>query len=137
MHVLEAAVDGGEADVSNLIQPAQGNAQASAQGGALSLAYGSRFSQAVVAANCVGGIGGTSAGRSAVLVRTDRLSGKTQNWDSPVEELVREGGEARNPLLLEGDAVVCYDSGVTTLRDVLRTIAEVVLPFSLLRWGRL
>lgn len=119
--------------VSNLIQPSQGNAQATASNGQLSLAYGARFSQAVVAANCVGGIHGTSAERAAVLVRTDRLKGTTQQWDARVEALMRGGTQDGNPLLLEGDAVACYDSHVTSVRDVFRAIADVLLPFSLLR----
>lgn len=119
--------------MSNLIQPAQSNAQATANGGQLSMAYGSRFGQAAVAGNCVGGIVGTSAGRSAVLVRTDRATGRTTTWDAPVEELMRDATEARNPLLMEGDAVACYDANVTTLRDVFRTLADVLSPLALFR----
>lgn len=122
--------------LSNLIQPAQSNAQATASGGALSLAYGSRFAQAAVAGNCVGGIGATSASRSAVLVRTDRVTGRTTTWDSPVEALIRDTTDARNPVLLEGDAVACYDSGTTGLRDVFRTLTDLLTPFALFRGVR-
>lgn len=119
--------------VSNLIQPSQSNAQATASNGQMSLAYGARFSQAVVAANCVGGINGTSADRTAVLVRTDRMQGTTQKWDNRVEALIRDGTHEGNPVLLEGDAVACYDSHSTSVRDVFKAIADVLLPFSLLR----
>lgn len=119
--------------VSNLVQPATGNAAAGVGGGTLSLAYGSRLSQAVVAGNCVGGIAGAGGARSAVLVRTDRRTGTTRHWDSPVEALVREGSDETNPVLLEGDAVACYDAAVTGMRDIFRTIADIVLPFSLWR----
>jgi polysaccharide export outer membrane protein len=119
--------------ISNLIQPAQSNAQATANGGSLSLAYGSRFSQAVVAANCVGGIVATSAHRSAVLVRTDRMSGTTRTWDNPVEDLIRDTDEQRNPVLLEGDALACYDSTMTSVRDVFKALADVLSPFAIFR----
>lgn len=121
---------------SNLIQPSQSNASATVSGGQLSLAYGSRFSQAAVAANCVGGVSATNAGRSAVLIRTDRLTGQTTTWDESVENLARQNSEARNPILMEGDAIACYDSGVTNLRDVFRTIADILLPYTLLQKGR-
>jgi polysaccharide export outer membrane protein len=119
--------------ISNLTQPSQSNAQATANGGMMAMAYGSRFSQAVVAANCVGGITSTSGQRAAVLVRTDRMTGVTHTWDESVESLIRDSNEARNPMLLEGDAVACYDSGVTSVRDVFRTITDVLMPFSLIR----
>jgi polysaccharide biosynthesis/export protein len=119
--------------ISNLIQPAQSNAQATAQGGSVSLQYGARFSQAAVAANCAGGIATTSASRNALLVRTDRLNGTTQHWERPIEVLLRKSRDEDNPVLLEGDAVTCYDSQVTSVRDVFRAIADVLLPFSLLR----
>jgi polysaccharide export outer membrane protein len=119
--------------MSNLIQPAQSNAQATVSGGQLSMAYGTRFGQAVVAGNCVGGIPGTSASRSAVLVRTDRITGRTTTWDSAVEDLIRDTSDARNPLLLEGDAVACYDSAITTVRDVFRTLSDVLNPFAIFR----
>lgn len=119
--------------ISNLTQPSQSNAQATANGGMMAMAYGSRFSQAVVAANCVGGMTPTSGQRAAVLVRTDRMTGVTHTWDESVESLIRDSNEARNPMLLEGDAVACYDSGVTSVRDVFRTITDVLMPFSLIR----
>jgi polysaccharide export outer membrane protein len=119
--------------VSNLIQPAASNSQATASGGQMSLAYGARFSQAVVAANCVGGIVPTSANRTAVLVRTDRASGRTLTWDAPVELIIRNPGATPNPLLQEGDAVACYDADVTGLRDVFRLLSEILNPFTLLK----
>jgi len=119
--------------ISNLIQPATSNAQATATGGQMSMAYGSRFSQAVVAANCVGGIVPTSASRTAVLVRTDAHSGRTTTWDAPVESIIRNPGATPNPLLQEGDAVACYDANVTGIRDVFRLFSEILSPFSLLK----
>lgn len=122
--------------VSNLIVPAESNTAATVGGGSMSFSYGSRFSQAVVAANCVGGISNTSAPRSAVLVRTDRVTGETRHWDSSVETLIRAASDANNPFLLEGDGVACYDSSVTGVRDVFKTLSDIFLPLAVLRGFR-
>lgn len=118
--------------VSNLTSPAFNNNASTMNNGSVSLPYGSRLSQAIIAANCVGGIGATNAGRHAMLVRTERLSGETRRWDAPVEALIEGSRETENPLLAEGDGVACYDSGVTTVRDVVRTLAEIILPWRVL-----
>ena len=119
--------------VSNLTQPAADNNASTVNMGGLSFAYGSRFSQAVVAANCAGGIRATSAGRKAVLVRTDRLTGEIRKWEGEIEQLLTPQSAEANPILLEGDAVVCYDSTVTNIRDVFRTIFDIVLPIGIWR----
>ena len=121
--------------ISNLIQPAQSNAQATAANGSISMLYGSRFSQAVVAGNCVGGIFPTSSERAAVLVRTDRQSGATSTIDMPIERLIRSPLDETNPILLEGDAVACYDSKVTGVRDVFRALSDLLSPISILLRG--
>jgi polysaccharide biosynthesis/export protein len=117
--------------VSNLIQP--NNQGITVNAGSVPVVYGTRFSQAVVAANCVGGLATTSGARSAVMVRTDRLNGSTRTWESPVEDLIRNSNDQRNPVLIEGDAVACYDSGVSNIRDVFRAITDVITPFSMFR----
>lgn len=119
--------------VSNLTSPAYNNNASTMNNGSVAMPYGSRLSQAIIAANCVGGIGMTNAGRHALLVRTDRLSGETRRWEAPVEALIEGSREAENPLLAEGDGVACYDSGVTTVRDVFRALAEIILPWRALR----
>lgn len=119
--------------VSNLTSPASNNNASTVDHGSLSLPFGSRFSQAVIAANCAGGTSPTNAGRSALLTRTDRISGKTQGWSADIEELLQSTEETPNPLLEEGDGLTCYDSPVTSVRDVFRAIADIVLPFRSLR----
>ena len=50
-----------------------------------------------------------------------------------VEALMRASGELMsNPYLLPNDAVACYDSDVTNLRDIARTLRDLVSPFALL-----
>jgi polysaccharide biosynthesis/export protein len=118
--------------LSNLTQPASSNASASIDKDSSAFVYGTRFSQAVMAANCVGG-SLQNAKRRAVLVRTDRLSGQTKAVDRPVEELLRsENNDETNPFLMPDDGVACYDSATTNLRGVAQVLGDIFSPFSLL-----
>jgi polysaccharide export outer membrane protein len=119
--------------ISNLTVPATGNAVAAIGRDATSFPYGSRFSQAVVSGNCAGGTLWANARRRAILVSTDPLSGKTRVLERPVEDLLRRSSSNDdNPYLMANDAVACYDSGFTNLRDVLGLIRDVVVPGALI-----
>lgn len=119
--------------ISNLTVPATGNAVSAIGRDATSFPYGSRFSQAVVSANCAGGTLWGNARRRAILVRTDSLSGETRVLERPVETLLRRSSsDADNPYLMANDAVACYDSGITNLRDVLGLIRDVAVPGALI-----
>lgn len=114
--------------LSNLTQPANtaGSRDAS------TFKYGSRLSQAVIAASCAGG-NASNAHRRAVLVRTERMTGKTQVVDRSIEELLRTSTEdSKNPLLLPDDGIACYDSKATNLKGVAETLSTIFSPFSLL-----
>lgn len=118
--------------LSNLTQPARGNAGASVDKDSSAFVYGSRFSQAVVAANCAGG-SRDNAKRRAVLVHTDRMTGQTKAIDRPVEQLLRAtNDDETNPFLMPDDGVACYDSATTNLRGVAQTLGDIFSPFSLL-----
>jgi polysaccharide biosynthesis/export protein len=117
--------------LSNLTQPASSNANAGAQN-ASSIKYGSRLSQAVIAANCAGG-SASNANRRVVLVRTDRMTGKTEYVDRQIEDLLRAStDDTKNPLLLPEDGIACYDSKSTNLKGVAETLSTIFSPFSLL-----
>ncbi|AFY27561.1 polysaccharide biosynthesis/export family protein [Cyanobium gracile] len=119
--------------LSNLTVPATGNAPSGISRDATSFTYGNRFSQAVVAANCAGGTRLTNAGRKAILVRTDESTGKTNFVERKVDSLLmNSANDADNPYLMPNDAVACYDSATTTVRDIIRSIAEIVTPAALL-----
>ncbi len=120
--------------ISNLTTPANSNSSAGvgSQSGGISMAYGSRFSQAVVAGNCAGGTRGINAERSAILIQTDQLTGKTKTLDRPVETILHKSNDEDNPLLMPNDGVACYDSSTTEARDLFRTLADVLNPFTLL-----
>ncbi|MEE2730649.1 MAG: polysaccharide biosynthesis/export family protein [Pseudomonadota bacterium] len=115
--------------MSNLIKPAESNSNAAVGRFSSNLPYGSRLLQAAVSANCVGGTQWTNAPRKVVLASNNPLTGQYQVIERSVEELMRQAhDETANPYLMPNDAVACYDSDVTNLRDVARTVMEVLVP---------
>lgn len=120
--------------LSNLSVPASSNAASAIGRDSTSFPYGSRFSQAVFSANCVGGTSPTNSPRRAVLVRTDRLSGQTIAIDRAVEDLIRNSqDQVANPFLMPQDSVACYDSTVTEVRSVLDLVGDILTPIRLIR----
>ena len=106
--------------ISNLTVPAASNAS-SAIGGheATNFPYGIRFLQALVSGNCVGGTQSTNASRFGVLISSNPITGQTEVIERRVEDLVRRADrEGYNPVILPNDAIACYDSPVTNLRDI-------------------
>lgn len=115
--------------LSNLIKPSESNSSASVDRFASSLPYGSRLLHAAVSANCVGGTQWTNAPRKVVLASNNPLTGQYQVIERSVEELMRQAhNDETNPYLMPNDAVACYDSDVTNIRDVARTVMEVLIP---------
>jgi polysaccharide biosynthesis/export protein len=98
------------------------------------VAYGSRFSQAVVAAQCAGGTRSTNANRRVTLIQTNRTTGQTEVFDRKVEDLLRNSNDTEiNPYLMPEDSIVCYDSAVTNTSGVLDFIGNILNPFRTLR----
>jgi polysaccharide export outer membrane protein len=119
--------------ISNLSRPAPSNAMSAIGKDSTSLPYGTRFSQALVTANCVGG-SAMNAGRSAVLMSRNPVTGQSVVISRPVEQLVRAANrDAMDPWLMPGDAIACYDSAAMNLRDVVSVISETVTPAVLLK----
>jgi polysaccharide export outer membrane protein len=120
--------------LSNLTTPASSNAQAAVGHDQTSLPYGTRFLQALVSANCVGGTQSTNADRRAVLISVNPASGESEVIERRVEALVRRTDrDDFNPVVLPGDAIACYDSPVTNLRDVAKAIGDITLLSTLTR----
>ena len=120
--------------VSNLTIPSTSNATSSINNmeEGITVPYGARFSQAVIATNCAGGTKPTNADRKAILVRVDRLTGETTHMERDVEDLLRDShNNDDNPLLMPRDGVACYDSTVTNVRDIFQTIGDIINPFNL------
>ncbi|WP_052713033.1 polysaccharide biosynthesis/export family protein [Pseudoalteromonas rubra] len=119
--------------MSNLIDSSMSNANAAIGRFSSNLPYGTRLLQAAISANCVGGKEYTNAPRRIVLVSNHPLTGKTQVIERSVEELMRKSYRDHiNPYVMPNDAIACYDSDITNLRDIARTLLDIVSPFSLL-----
>ncbi|XHX81124.1 MAG: polysaccharide biosynthesis/export family protein [Stenomitos frigidus ULC029] len=114
--------------LSNLTVPTTPNLRKGGQ--VTSLPYGTRLSQAAIAAGCAGGTKRTNARRRAVLVQTDRETGKTTITERSIEQLLkRSNNDTENPFLMPQDGVVCYDSTVTNLASIFRLITDIASPF--------
>ncbi|WNC70190.1 polysaccharide biosynthesis/export family protein [Thalassotalea nanhaiensis] len=119
--------------MSNLIAPAMSNSNAAVGRYSANVPYGTRLLQSAISANCVGGKQWTNAPRKVVLVSVNPLTKQTQVIERSIEELMRQSNrESINPYLMPNDAVACYDSDVTNLRDIANTIADFIIPFKLL-----
>ncbi len=120
--------------LSNLTTPASSNASSAVGRDQTSLPYGTRFLQALVSANCVGGTQTTNADRWAVLISNNPISGESEVIERRIEGLVRRSDrDGFNPVMLPGDAVACYDSAFTNLRDVLRSVGDIALSATVAR----
>ena len=116
---------------SNLTSPALNNAASNAQGAnfAGNVPYGTRFLQGLVQANCVGGTLGTNASRYGVLISRNPKSRETEVVQRSIEDLVRSPDrDMINPYLMPDDAIACYDSTVTEVKDVMTTLQTILNP---------
>ncbi|QUJ76569.1 polysaccharide biosynthesis/export family protein [Sulfitobacter albidus] len=114
--------------LSNLTQPAQNNAASAVGQTVRQVPYGSRYMQAVIDANCVGGARTTSANRSAVLFSRNPVTGVSVVIERNIENLLRRADrDDYDPYLLPGDAMACYDSTVTNLAEIGRVVGMMTL----------
>jgi protein involved in polysaccharide export with SLBB domain len=119
--------------MSNLIDSAQSNSAAGVGRYSTNLPYGTKLLQAAVSANCVGGKEWTNAPRKVMLASVNPITNQTQVIERSVEQLMRNvNRDDINPYVMPNDAIACYDSGVTNLRDVARTVVDLLTPFALL-----
>ena len=112
--------------MSNLTRSANNNAGAAIGEKTTSLPYGTRLLQGLVAANCVGG-SYMQSDRRAVLISRNRLNGRSVVIERDIEKLVREAHrDSLDPFLMPGDAIACYDSRWTNLREAIGMVSEAV-----------
>jgi polysaccharide export outer membrane protein len=111
------------------------NNDADGGGGEVStVVYGTRFSQAVVAARCAGGTVSTNANRRVALIQTNRLTGETKILEQEVEELLRNpNNQDVNPHLMPEDSVICYDSNRSDIQGTASFINSILSPFRLIQ----
>lgn len=114
--------------ISNLTQPATGNAPSANGKEIRQVPYGTRFLQAAINMNCVGGAKTTSANRSAVLFSRNPETQVSVVIERNIEQLMRlPERDDFDPYLLPGDAMACYDSSVTNITEVGRVLGVLSL----------
>ena len=90
--------------------------------------YGTRFLQAVINTNCVGGARATSANRSAVLFSRNPVTDVSVVIERNIEDLLRRADrDDYDPFLLPGDSLACYDSTVTNAGEIGRVLGVLGL----------
>lgn len=119
--------------ISNLTQPASSNAQSAVDTDATRFPYGTRLLSGAIAANCVGGAQSTNASRYLLLITKNPLTAQVDVVERSMDNLIRHSWETgMNPILMPGDGIACYDSRVTNIREIARSITEVLVPATLL-----
>ncbi|MBY6048339.1 polysaccharide biosynthesis/export family protein [Vannielia litorea] len=109
--------------LSNLTQPATGNAPSAIGRETREVPYGTRYLQAVVNTNCVGGARATSANRSSVLFSRNPITKVSVVIERDIENLLRRADrDDYDPFLLPGDSIACYDSTVTNVGEIGRVL---------------
>lgn len=115
--------------MSNTAKPVLSNASAGINKDTRELRYGTRFLEAIVAMNCTGGTKLYNAGRMAVLISRNPITGETIVIEHNIERLLRDKDrDDSNPFIMPGDALACYDSKATNIVEtieVLSTIASI------------
>lgn len=113
--------------LSNLTAPALSNANSAIGRETRDMAYGTRFSQAVFATNCMGGAAVTHADRYAVLLTRDPVTGGSIVIERRLERLLRRDlRDDFDPFIMPGDSLACYDSAVTNLAQVADMLGAVL-----------
>lgn len=119
--------------LSNLTVPALRNSASAIEEDARSLKYGTTLLQILFKMNCVGGTALTNADRSAIVISSNPITGKSEVIRRRIEDLIRRADrDEHNPILMPDDSIACYDSTVTNARDVMSAFRDIVTPFSAL-----
>ena len=114
--------------LSNLTVPAAGNAVSAIGRDVREVPYGTRYLQAVIDTNCVGGARATSANRSSVLFSRNPVTKVSVVIERDIEDLLRRADrDDYDPFLLPGDAIACYDSTVTNISEIGRVLGQLGL----------
>ncbi|MBT0956538.1 polysaccharide biosynthesis/export family protein [Alphaproteobacteria bacterium KMM 3653] len=114
--------------LSNLTQPAAGNAVSAIGRDVREIPYGTRYLQAVIDTNCVGGARASSAHRSSVLFSRNPVTGVSVVIEREIEDLLRRADrDDYDPYLLPGDSIACYDSTITNITEIGRVLGVLAL----------
>lgn len=114
--------------LSNLTQPATGNAPSAIGQTVREVPWGTRHMQGVIDTNCVGGARATSAYRSALLLSRNPVTGVSVVIERDIEDMLRRADrDDYDPYLMPGDGIACYDSTVTNVAEVARVLGLVAV----------
>ncbi len=109
--------------LSNLTQPAVGNAVSAVGREVREVPYGTRYLQAVIDTNCVGGAKASSANRSSVLFSRNPVTEVSVVIERDIEDTLRRADrDDYDPFLLPGDSIACYDSTLTNVAEIGRIL---------------
>lgn len=109
--------------LSNLTQPAAANAASAVGREVREVPYGTRYLQAVIDTNCVGGARASSANRSSVLFSRNPVTRVSVAIERDIEDLLRRADrDDYDPFLLPGDSIACYDSTITNVAEIGRIL---------------
>lgn len=118
--------------LSNLTQPATGNAPSAIGRTVREIPYGTRYMQAVIDTNCVGGARATSAHRSAILLSRNPVTGVSAVIERDIEDMLRRADrDDYDPYMLPGDGIACYDSTVTNVAEAARVLGLLAIGVAL------
>ena len=68
-----------------------------------------------------------------ILASTNPVTGQYQVIERSVENLMRQAhDQQQNPYLMPNDAVACYDSDVTNIRDIANFMMDIINPIKAL-----
>ena len=114
--------------MSNLTQPASSNATSAVGRDVREMPYGSRYLQAIVDLNCVGGPRATSAHRSGLLLSRNPVTNVSIAIERDIEDMLRRADrDDYDPFILPGDALACYDSTLTNVAEVARVLGLIAV----------
>lgn len=119
--------------LSNATAPVFSNSQANIRKDETLLPYGSRVVHALTTLNCIGGAQSVNAARRTLLITKDHITGELSVTERSVQRLLNEPNRLDvNPYLMPGDAVACFDSDVTNIREIAKVFTDVISPFAAL-----
>ncbi len=120
--------------VSNLTDPGSGTSvSVSAETQNSSFQYGTRFAQALISAQCVGG-NFRNENRQVLLIRTDSQTGEAQANQYEIKQVFAQPqtNPEMNPFIMPNDSIVCYDSELVNTETLFNLIGTFLNPLTIL-----
>lgn len=124
--------------ISNLTDPGSGaSVSVSADTQNTSFEYGTRFSQALISAQCVGG-NFRNENRQVLLIRTNSETGESQASQYSIEQIFKQPYSSEvnpneiNPFLMPNDSIVCYDSELVNTETLFNLIGTFLNPLNII-----